>query len=225
MLSELPLYTSYCVDALRELANEDNAQQMEAYMKGHFRYFGVKAPERRKVFSQANKAYKKMSKQELWPNAHALYAQEERECHYLAIDLLIRYGKLLSMEDMPLIEDMILQHSWWDSVDALASNVVGLVLLRDKPELRPCVERWRASDELWLQRTALICQLKWRVEVDDDLLFETIDALTPSKEFFINKGAGWALRQLSKFRPDAVRDYLASREHHGLIVREGSKYL
>ena len=80
---------------------------------------------------------------------------------------------------------------------------------------------------MWLQRTALIFQLSYKEDTDAELLYSLIDRTLGSKEFFINKASGWALRQYSKFNPESVRNYIDSRRDQlaGLTIREGSKYL
>jgi 3-methyladenine DNA glycosylase AlkD len=47
------------------------------------------------------------------------------------------------------------------------------------------------------------------------------------KEFFILKAIGWILREVSKKRPELVRDWIASRDARmsGVTRREAVKYL
>ena len=49
------------------------------------------------------------------------------------------------------------------------------------------VEKWIASSNIWLQRSALIFQLKHKDNVETQLLSYGINSLLGSKEFFINK--------------------------------------
>ena len=81
------------------------------------------------------------------------------------------------------------------------------------------------SGNMWLQRVCLIFQLTYKHDTDSELLFKYILELKDSKEFFIQKAAGWALRQYSKFNPELVKEFIESNELPKLTVREGSKYL
>ncbi len=63
------------------------------------------------------------------------------------------------------------------------------------------------SENMWLQRSALLFQLKYKDQVDTELLSYTINSLLGSKEFFINKAIGWSLRQYSKFNPTWVLEF------------------
>jgi len=62
--------------------------------------------------------------------------------------------------------------------------------------------------------------------IDFERLTRYILLRKDSKEFFVQKAAGWALRQYSKFEPDKVRFFLdTNNDLAKLTVREGSKYL
>ena len=87
------------------------------------------------------------------------------------------------------------------------------------------ITRWRKSDNLWLNRTSLIFQLKYKDDVDFNLLKDLIKQFQPNKEFFIQKAIGWSLRQYSKFNPDAVKDFIEEINLQGLALREAKKYL
>jgi len=77
-----------------------------------------------------------------------------------------------------------------------------------------------------LQRVCIIFQLKYKNEVDTELLFKYILELKHSNEFFIQKASGWALRQYSKFNPDVVVEFIRENQDlSNLTKREGLKYL
>ena len=60
---------------------------------------------------------------------------------------------------------------------------------------------------------------------DWDLLQRYSLQLADSKEFFIQKAIGWAMRQYSKFAPEVVRSFIQSHELAPLSRREGMKHL
>ena len=77
---------------------------------------------------------------------------------------------------------------------------------------------------MWLQRTAIIFQLKYKENTDQELLFNTIRQHCHSKEFFIQKAIGWALRQYRYANAKAVDDFVASHQLAPLSVREALKH-
>ena len=124
-----------------------------------------------------------------------------------------------------LYEELITTKSWWDTVDGLAANQVGEHFQR-YPELRgKCTKRWMASGNIWLQRTCLIFQLRYKKQTDFELMKSFIIPLAGSKEFFIRKAIGWALRQYSKFEPARVIDFVESQPMSHLSKKEALKLI
>jgi 3-methyladenine DNA glycosylase AlkD len=76
-----------------------------------------------------------------------------------------------------------------------------------------------------LRRTSILFQLNYKAETDFGLLCEIIRENLGSKEFFINKAIGWALRQHTRVDPAAVREFVAATPLHPLSAREALKWL
>jgi len=112
----------------------------------------------------------------------------------------------------------------WDTVDGL-NKLVGLHFKQHPSLIRPVTERWVESGNIWLQRVSMIFQLTYKDKTDADLMFDYIRRLSKSKEFFIQKGVGWALRQYSKINPEAVAQFIAATPLAPLTKREGMKAL
>ena len=61
--------------------------------------------------------------------------------------------------------------------------------------------------------------------MDTKLLGEIITALLGSKEFFINKGIGWVLREYSKSNPTWVNDFVNKTPLSNLSRREALRLI
>lgn len=70
---------------------------------------------------------------------------------------------------LDVAKGLIQTRSWWDSVDTLASAVGYLVLLH--PSLRASMDEWIDDKNMWVRRVALIHQLKFKDDTDQDRLF------------------------------------------------------
>jgi 3-methyladenine DNA glycosylase AlkD len=81
------------------------------------------------------------------------------------------------------------------------------------------------SGELWLQRVCLIFQLTYKENTDSTLLFGYIRRVAGSKDFFLQKGAIWALRQYARTNRDAVRAYAEREKLAPSTRRETLKHL
>lgn len=212
--------------AFREHTNDTNSAQMTKYMKGKFVFLGIKAPLRMQLAKSFLNETKHWNKESIQEAVLHLYQLPEREFHYLAIDLLIKRIKRFDYSDRLFGEQLITTYSWWDTVDSIASNFFGHIL-KEKVQQGDYeyVRYLMRHDDMWLNRVSIIFQLKYKDLHREDFLFETIVYHKDSKEFFIQKAAGWALRQYSKFNPQSVKTFIESHELAKLTIREGRKYL
>jgi len=203
--------------------NPDNAGPMKAYLKGQYEYFGLKSPQRRSL----SNAYLDGIKGEpgFYQCVVELYAQPERELHYVAMEAYYKCRRNWGKAALDQIHWLITTNSWWDTVDFLASNCLGHYLSKD-PQMAARVARdWITSHNMWVRRSALLFQLKYKDQLDEDLLAHLITQTSHEKTFFIKKAVGWALRQHARTDPEWVRDFVQNHELQPLSVREALKNL
>ncbi|MNK09734.1 DNA alkylation repair enzyme [compost metagenome] len=207
--------------------NAKHAQSASAYLRNQFPFIGMRTEIRRSAQKSWTDSLKTLEDRKLrWLIIRALWNKEERDYQHTAIDLLNSWPKKFFSEEDALELEWILNHkSWWDSVDAIASNYLGKWALVFPEKARETVEKWRYHDSFWLQRSCLIYQLKYKDETDAEYLESLIRQMNGNPEFFIQKAIGWSLRQLSKHQPDEVMRILSNNPIKGLALREASKYL
>jgi 3-methyladenine DNA glycosylase AlkD len=97
-------------------------------------------------------------------------------------------------------------------VDALASHRVGSLVERYPQEIKPLMLKWSRSENFWKRRTSIICQLGFGHETDLELLYACIEPSLGSKEFFLQKAIGWALRQYAWKDPKEVKRYVTQNQ-------------
>lgn len=212
-------------EAFAEAGDPEIAAGQKAYLKGQFSFFGLKSPDRRALQRPF------LVKDALPPAEFRgevirdLWDMPERELHYVAQELFEKYHKHYTLEDIDLLEHLITHNSWWDTVDFLASHIAGR-LMQQFPEHRDeVIERWMASDHLWLQRTCLLFQLGYKAELDEVLLEDLIGRLQHHPDFFIRKAIGWILRSHARVNPDFTRYMVKTYSLSPLSVREAMKHL
>ena len=212
---------------LAELADEDNARAMAAYMKTSMPFYGVKAPERRSIGRWLNDACPPTSAAEVWAVADRLWTLEHREEKYLAVGFLRHHARLLTSADLERVGELIVVGAWWDFVDELAIHVVGPLVRSEPAAVWPVVEAWNEHEDLWLRRSSIICQVAAKQASDHERLFRLCLARAHESEFFIRKAIGWALRSYSKVDPERVQEFLGTHgeELSGLSRREASRHL
>ena len=218
-------YTAYLKQLFENEKNEEQAYAMARYMKDQFPFYGIKTPERRKcmsVFFRETGILKLPLSQEF---CLQLWAMPEREYQNAALDYLAHYATKLEREDLSLLKTLITTKSWWDTVDMIATKLVGNLVLKNPDLIDKTMNDWVIDENIWLRRTAILFQLSYKDQTNEEILYEYIVKNANRKEFFIQKAIGWALREYSKTNPESVLRFINETELAPLSKREGSKYL
>ncbi|MFC1476619.1 DNA alkylation repair protein, partial [Fibrobacterota bacterium] len=171
-------------------ANTKNAIPMKRYMKDKFEFFGIQSKLRRELQREFMKKDNLPALDQVEEIVKELWELPQREFQYFAMELLEKYVKKVDKEIVSLFEYMIVTKSWWDTVDMIAARLVGPLFSRFNELIVPYTEKWMYYGDMWLQRSAILFQLKYKKETDTELLFNYIQALSDSREFFIQKAIG-----------------------------------
>ncbi|MGA2191242.1 MAG: DNA alkylation repair protein [Steroidobacteraceae bacterium] len=198
---------------LAAVADPARAPAMQAYMKSAMPFLGVSAVPLRQVCKSVF-GDRRYSSAKAWRgDVLALWRGAEfREERYAAIELTgVRAARPFQrMDVLDMYEEMILTGAWWDYVDPIATQRLWAVLCNDPVPLKRSMLKWSRGDSLWKRRSAILCQLKAKDSTDLQLLYACIGPSMQSKEFFLRKGIGWALRQYARTDPAEVLRYVGS---------------
>ena len=218
-------YTRYVIEVFESYADPSTAAPMAKYMKDKFEYYGIKSPKRKEISKPFFIKNNLPDRHDVPEIINELWAQPQRELQYFAMVLLQKYAKTSSADWIDLYEKLIVQKSWWDTVDGLAAWNVGDHFRQFPEQISPYTKKWMDSGNMWLQRTCLIFQLRYKDKTDFKLLKSFIIPLASSKEFFIRKAIGWALRQYSKTNPLAVKEFVNEQPLSNLSYREATRLM
>ncbi len=212
---------------LQMAADPEYAPQMQAYMKSEMPYRGVKSAEQRQIYKAVFAEFPLKSFGEFSQVLTELWNAEYREERYAAITLALKYKKYQTMEALPIYRMMITTSAWWDLVDGVAADLIGVLLEKYPSEMKPEMERWILDEDQWIRRTAILSQLRFKGKTDKQMLFRFCESCLDEKSFWIRKAVGWALREYSKTDPDAVREFYQKNVERmsGVTRREVEKYI
>jgi len=215
---------------LQRAADPDRAASMQAYMKSALPYHGVPAVPMRAIFGRLFATLRFDSAAQWREAVLGLFrAAQFREERYAAIELS---GHRLArpfqdLDALPMYEEMIVSGAWWDYVDTLATHRLGGLLRKEPRVVAKVMRAWSHSDDLWKRRSAILCQLQLKKDTDLALLSDCLAPALPSREFFLRKAIGWALRQYARTDPQWVLAYVRahSAELSPLSQREALKHV
>jgi len=222
---KIPEYIRPLQVEFEKYANSENAVQMQKYMKDRFEFFGIKSPPRRELYREHISQFGLIPAGQREEIIHWCWEATQREWQYSAMEFLGKEAKKANKKIIELYEFMIVTKSWWDSIDYISANLVGPYMQKFPDQIPDLTIKWMGSGNMWLQRTCLLFQLRYKNRTDTGLLSSFIRQLAASTDFFIRKAIGWALREYSKTNPDFVIHFVQENKLSGLSEREALKWL
>lgn len=145
---------------------------------------------------------------------------------FVAFELVCHHRAALSSLGEKELELFGQGNDSWDDVDTFACYLAGPAW-RQHQVPDELIHRWARSDDRWRRRTALVCTVALNNKArggsgDTARTLEVCRILIKDRDDMVVKAMSWALRELSRRDPQAVRAFLL--EHEGMfaprVVRE-----
>lgn len=212
---------------LMALADPAKAVDMQAYMKTDMPFYGVQKPARTPILRQLVHDFPPSDHDGYQALVLGLWNLPHREEKYLALGVAQHFRNFVDTVSLPLYRRLIVDGAWWDFVDAVATHLIGHLVMNHPGEAWPEVDTWIDDPDMWLRRSAIICQVGAKGRTDAERLFAYSEGRLAEKEFFIRKAIGWALRDYARTDPDAVAGFVTTHRDRlsGLSFREATKHI
>ena len=211
--------------SFKKNANSTRAIEQQRYMKSTLPFYGLPSPVIKKIVNEQlinfpisdNQLYRKLIQ-------YFFSQAKKREEWHAGLHIALKHKDFIVESNLNLYLNLILQTQWWDIVDAVAINLVGEAI-HSSTNFKQLLNLWIKHKNMWVRRTAILCQLKYKLSTNEDLLYRMILNCADEKEFFIRKAIGWALREYSKTNPRSVKHFIKknSSKLSPLSIREGMK--
>jgi 3-methyladenine DNA glycosylase AlkD len=213
--------------ALTAAADPSKREGMQAYMKTDMPFHGVQKPARTEILRDMVRRFPPSDREEYEELVLGLWDLPHREEKYLALGVARHFEEFVTPAALAVYRRLIVEGAWWDLVDEVATHLICDLVVGYPDEVWPTVDTWIQDDDMWLRRTAIICQVGAKENTDAARLFRFCEARAFETEFFIRKAIGWALRQHARVDPDAVARFVIENRAQlsGLSYREATKHI
>jgi 3-methyladenine DNA glycosylase AlkD len=210
--------------AFADQGDATRAEGAERYMKHVAPFLGIDTPERRRLLRAAWRGLPTPTSDDLGRAAAALMARREREYHYAAYDLLAQFIDAANEQFLRRwVTQLLTTTPWWDTVDGIGTAAVSP--LGRRFDSAATIDEWSESGNRWLVRAAIQHQRGWRRSTDVERVLGLCHRHWAEREFFIAKAIGWALRDITRLDPEAVRRFLADHRGNAVAEREATRGL
>lgn len=207
------LYIDGITKIFTQKANANKAKWAKEYLLNQFEFFGLVTAERRKLCKDYMKQNQLTDWKEIEKIVKECWQLPEREYQYFAVELIAFNKKIWQPSVIKSIEYCLVHKSWWDSVDHICSECLDDYFKQFPEQILPVTSKWNISNNIWLQRSSIMFQKKFKQKTNTALLTKYILHCCNSKEFFVQKAIGWALREYGKTNEEWVKKFVTENKN------------
>lgn len=214
------------LEALSDLSSEKRREQIRYFAPGSQKVVGVSNPDMKGVIKALKDKYPSWSEIQWIELCKALVRQDIFECQAIAFELIGRNKKLLNALTYQDLMDLWRNLDNWASVDHYTVGIYGVLwgkgVVKDQH-----IEKLLNSDNFWDRRVAVVATVALNLKSrggsgDTPRTLAVCEKVVDDRQDLIRKALSWALRELSKRDPQAVRDFMDKYQNSlaGLVIRE-----
>jgi 3-methyladenine DNA glycosylase AlkD len=185
------------------LGNKDRAIHEKKYLKSPYTFYGVRIPEIRKL----TKNYRDIDFNSVAGLFNNLWNSGNHEEMSLALFLLGNFVKKNPREVWKIILENLDKAKTWDHIDELSVHMLGEIL-NENYELVKDIKELSESNNPWRRRASIVSTYFLIKNNKIDLTLRLAEKLAYDKDIYVQKGAGWMLREVGKKNRLALREFL-----------------
>jgi len=192
---------------LTSLGNRQIAEHSKRYLKSDYAFYGVRVPELRKIA----KRYKNIDIYEAYNLFDELWKSGNHEEMNLGIFILEQQKKKFNLETWGFLMKRLDKAKSWDHIDIISSAILAEILL-DNMQLIPEIKKMAESRNPWVRRTAIVSTCKLIKKNKLELTMRLAEKLVYDDNIYVQKGAGWMLRELGKKDRMLLREFILAHK-------------
>ena len=220
-----PTLTKDQIERRDKIINSDNPNS-----KG----YGHKIAEIEKIVKNIKNKYQSLYKDavEVFKNLVSSDIHEEK---FAAVFFLNLFKKDFNTNTINLFHDEFKKYcDCWAICDSTMIRVVGPFLSKKGNEdlAKETIDNWSISEDMWIRRASMVILLKiimLRKDffISESYMFDLVEKMLLYDEDYILKGVGWLLKTYSKYKPEAIIEYLKKNNKRlpRLVLRYASEKL
>ncbi|MCL5018405.1 MAG: DNA alkylation repair protein [Candidatus Pacearchaeota archaeon] len=188
---------------LKEKAKPEKVFFLKRVLATPFEVIGIMVPDSREIA----KSYSKLNIYDVYNLFDELWNSNVHEEKSLAIHILQQYKKQFSVETWKFLKERISKAKTWDHIDMLATDVFAEILLNNL-FLMTEIKEMANSRNFWERRLAIESTYKLIKKNKIELTLRLAEKLIYDENTYVQKGAGWMLREAGKKNRAVIKDFI-----------------
>jgi 3-methyladenine DNA glycosylase AlkD len=190
-------------EELKKLGNKERAEHSKRYLKSNYEFYGLTVPEMRNIA----KNYKNMEFHSALNLFDELWSSGNHEEMCFALYVLEYYVKKYPEYIWKFLIERIERAKSWDHTDELSAHILGEILSEDIRFMSE-IKQLSESRNPWLRRISIVSTYPLIKKNKIELTLRLAEKLVYDKDIYVQKGAGWMLREVGKKNRLALRDFV-----------------
>lgn len=194
---------------LYSLKNTSKAQHSKNYLKSDYAFHGVTVPQLRSIAKEIKSENVEMTIYDVYNLFDELWNSGNHEEMSLALYLLGLFKKKFSLETWSFLfkNNKIEKARSWDHIDEISSHITGEIFLNN-PSLQGEIKNLSNSGNPWMRRLSIVSQYPLIKKGKIQLTLLLAEKLVYDNDVYVQKGAGWMLREAGKKNPQQVESFI-----------------
>lgn len=192
-------------EKLKAKSNSAAAEFSKKYIKSPYNFYGVRVPDSREIA----KEFKNLEIYEVYNLFDELWNSGNHEEMSLAIHILQLHKKEFNYETWKFLRARLNKAVTWDHIDWIATDIFAEILLKNIG-LTSEIKELANSKNPWERRLAIESTIKLIKKNKLELTFLLAEKLVYDENKYVQKGAGWMLREAGKRNRFAFREFILS---------------
>lgn len=189
-------------EELAKLGDKKRAISIKKYLKSPYSFYGIKVPDIRKFACEYHDDFYSALNifDDLWKDGN----HEEMS---FALYILSKYANEDPDYLWKFLSERIEKIKTWDHADELSTHIIGKILENNLHFMKE-IKEISESKNPWLRRISIVSTYPLIKNDKIDWTLRLAEKLVYDNNIYVQKGAGWMLREVGKKNRLALRDFL-----------------
>lgn len=194
----------------------EEAGKMSAYAADanesdpRYKAYGVRASGKQQIFQKYRALIRKLEPDQQIGLAEQLIKSKFGEQQSLGLRILEPLASHYSSHNFHELDELVRCLYGWSKVDEFTGSLLRDVLFRNPDTFPTVVRTWNQDADQWLRRTSVVLFTRKVASsgLFNDFALDMCNNLIYAPEALVQKGVGWALKDLMRSDKERILDYV-----------------
>lgn len=183
-----------------------------------YKSYGVRANGKKKIFATHRQAIRALLPEQQIELAQHLIQSKFGEQQSIGLFILEKLASYYSPPRFQELDHLVRCLHGWSKVDAFTGSLFRDVLFQHPTEFTELVRTWNIDPDMWLRRTSVVLFTRKVAKSGqfNDFALEMCNTLIHAEEKLVQKGVGWALKDLMRSDKERITNYIRQLRKQGV---------